>query len=207
MRSLGSDAELTDIEAAEIDDIRAFLDRHEIAYRGGFSKIVNAGKRLRYATSERQVRSIPFFTFSGASDYWNPKVQEDVYIKSQIGRYRVRGYGGARTLPHLSDLAFRRDLSGAGLGGDPVAAVEMGTEIGGLNGAKALTAFHAGDDRADELRRLVALDQAGGGDGVEHGGDCREHRRGRHERRPAGRGGAAGLPVLRAAASAGTSTT
>ena len=138
VRSLGSDAELTDIEAAEIDDIRAFLERHEIAYRGGFSKIVNAGKRLRYATSERQVRSIPFFTFSGASDYWNPKVQEDVYIKAQIGRYRVRGYGGARTLPHLSDLAFRRDLSGAGLGGDPVAAVEMGTEIGGLNGAKAL---------------------------------------------------------------------
>ena len=138
VRSLGSDAQLTDIEEAEVDDIRAFLDRHEIAYKGGFQKIVNAGKRLRYATSEQQVRSIPFFTFSGASDYWNPKVQEDVYVKAQIGRYRVRGYGGARTLPHLSDLAFKRDLSGAGAAGDPVVAVEMRTEIGGLNGAKAL---------------------------------------------------------------------
>ena len=138
VRSLGSDAQLTDIEEAEVDDIRAFLDRHEIAYKGGFQKIVNAGKRLRYATSEQQVRSIPFFTFSGASDYWNPKVQEDVYVKAQIGRYRVRGYGGARTLPHLSDLAFKRDLSGAGTAGDPVTAVEMRTEIGGLNGAKAL---------------------------------------------------------------------
>ena len=138
VRSLGSDAQLTDIEEAEVDDIRAFLDRHEIAYTGGFQKIVNAGKRLRYATSEQQVRSIPFFTFSGASDYWNPKVQEDVYVKAQIGRYRVRGYGGARTLPHLSDLAFKRDLSGAGAVGDPVVAVEMRTEIGGLNGAKAL---------------------------------------------------------------------
>ena len=107
---------------------------------------------LRYATSEQQVRSIPFFTFSGTSDYWNPKVQEDVYIKSQIGRYRVRGYGGARTLPHLSDLAFKCDLSSAGTAGDPVAAVEMYTEIGGLNGATAAQALDAGDDRADELR-------------------------------------------------------
>ena len=122
VRSLGSDAQLADIDSAEVDDIREFLDRHEIAYKGGFQKIENAGKRLRYATSEQQVRSIPFFTFSGTSDYWNPKVQEDVYIKSQIGRYRVRGYGGARTLPHLSDLAFKRDLSNAGTAGDPVAA-------------------------------------------------------------------------------------
>ena len=139
VRSLGSDAMLTDIDEAEVDDIRAFLDRYEIAFKGSLQKIVNAGKRLRYATSEQQVRSIPFFTFSGTSDYWNPKVQEDVYIKSQIGRYRVRGYGGARALPHLSDLAFKRDLSRAGTAGDPVAAVEMYTEIGGLNGAKPLT--------------------------------------------------------------------
>ena len=40
---------------------------------------------------------------SGASEYWNPKIQEDIYIKSQIGRYRIRGYGGARPLPHLAD--------------------------------------------------------------------------------------------------------
>ena len=136
--SLGSDAELTDIDAAEIDSIREFLDRYEISHKGSFQKVVNAGKRLRYGTSERQVRSIPFFTFSGKSDYWNPKIQEDVYIKSQIGRYRVRGYGGARELPHLADLAFRKDLSGAGRMGDPLKAVEMRTEIGGLNGAKPL---------------------------------------------------------------------
>ena len=144
VRTLGSDAELTDASAAELDGVREFLDRHEIAFKGAFRKIVNAGKRLRYATSERQVRSIPFFTFSGRSDYWNAKVQEDVYVKSQIGRYRVRGYGGARALPHLSDLAFRRDLSAVGaagspVAGDPVAAVEMRTEIGGLNGARPLS--------------------------------------------------------------------
>ena len=139
VQTLGSDAELSDIAATDLDGIREFLDRHGIAFKGAFQKVVNAGKRLRYATTERQVRSIPFFTFSGKSDYWNAKVQEDVYIKSQIGRYRVRGYGGARALPHLSDLAFKRDLFDAGTAGDPVTAVEMRTEIGGLNGAKPLS--------------------------------------------------------------------
>ena len=139
LNSLGSDATLTDTEQAEIDDIRAFLDRYEIPFKGSFQKVVNAGKKLRYGTSETPVRSIPFFTFSGQSDYWNQKVQEDVYIKSQIGRYRVRGYGGARAVPHLSDLAFRKDVTAAAIGDDPVTDVDMKTLIGGINGAKPLT--------------------------------------------------------------------
>ncbi|MDX1514033.1 MAG: glutamate synthase-related protein [Gammaproteobacteria bacterium] len=138
VQDLGSDAELTDIDSKEIDDIMAFLDRYELSFNGSFKKVVNAGKKLRYPTSEQQVRSIPFFTFSGNSEYWNPKVQEDIYIKSQIGRYRIRGYGGARALPHLSDLAFRKDLKDAGRNDDVVSSVEMYTEIGGINGAEPL---------------------------------------------------------------------
>ena len=138
LQELGSDAELTDLEEAELDSIMAFLDRYELPFTRRFQKIVNAGKKLRYATSERQVRSIPFFTFSGDSSYWNPKIQEDIYIKSQIGRYRIRGYGGARPLPHLADLAFRTDLSGAGRDADLLNKVALATEIGGLNGAEPL---------------------------------------------------------------------
>ncbi|MCH7555395.1 MAG: alpha-hydroxy-acid oxidizing protein [Proteobacteria bacterium] len=138
LESLGSDAMVTDVGAAEIDDIREFLDRYEINFKGGFQKIVNAGKNLRYDTTEEQVRSMPFFSFSGSSDYWNPKIQEDIHIKSQIGRYRVRGYGGARELPHLSDLAFKRDVSRAGAVADPVSRVSMRTLIGGKNGANPL---------------------------------------------------------------------
>ena len=138
MGALGSDAKLTDLPADELDDIREFLDRYEITFKGTFQKIVNAGQRLRYSTSEQPVRSLPFFTFSGASDYWNAKLQEDILIKSQIGRYRVRGYGGARALPHVSDLAFRADLSGAGADPDVLAKVNMRTQIGGLNGATPL---------------------------------------------------------------------
>ena len=138
MGALGSDSKLTDLPADELDDIRAFLDRYEIAYKGSFQKIVNAGRRLRYSTSEQPVRSIPFFTFSGASDYWNAKLQEDILIKSQIGRYRIRGYGGARALPHVSDLAFRKDLSGTGADPDVLSKVNMRTQLGGLNGATPL---------------------------------------------------------------------
>jgi glutamate synthase domain-containing protein 2 len=138
LQSLGTDAEVTDMPAAELDDIREFLARYEIGFKGDFQKIVNAGKGLRYGTSERQVRSLPYFTFSDHCDYWNPKVQEDVFVKSQIGRYRVRGYGGARSVPHLTDLAFRKDLAHSERVEDPVSRVKMDTLIGGKNGADPL---------------------------------------------------------------------
>ena len=138
VQDLGSDAMLTDTVAAEVDGILEFLDRYSISFKGTFQKIVNAGKKLRYGTSEQPVRSIPFFSFSGRSEYWNEKVQEDVFIKSQSGRYRIRGYGGARALPHLSDLAFRRDLSHAGSGANPIEEVNLYTEVGGINGANPL---------------------------------------------------------------------
>ena len=138
VQNLGSDATLTDMDGDERDDILAFLDRYHIPFTGSLQKIVNAGKHLRYATSEQQIRSIPFFNFSGSCGYWNRKVQEDIYVKSQIGRYRIRGYGGARTLPHLADLAFRADLGRAGQDPDVVSKVAMDTTIGGLHGAKPL---------------------------------------------------------------------
>ena len=138
VQSLGSDAMLVDAACEEIDAVMEFLARYGLSFAGTFKKIINAGKKLRYGTSEQQVRSIPFSTFSGASDYWNDKVQEDIQIKSQIGRYRIRGYGGARTLPHLADLAFRKDLSRAGSDPDVLSKVQMYTEIGGINGADPL---------------------------------------------------------------------
>ena len=136
--SLGSDAEQVDLESDEQDSILEFLDRYELKSPGQFKKIVNAGKKLRYDTAERQTRSLPFFGFSGKSEYWNAKIQEDIRIKARIGRYRIRGYGGSRPLPHLADLAFKQDLSHAGQDPDVVAKVHMYTEIGGINGAEPL---------------------------------------------------------------------
>ena len=138
VQDLGSDAMLTDVDAEELQSVYEFLDRYEIKAPKGFSKIVNAGKKLRYGTPETPMRSIPFNTFSGDSAYWNPKVQEDVTVKAQSGRYRIRGYGGARPLPHLSDIGFRKDLTQAGDDRDVVSKVRMATEIGGINGARPL---------------------------------------------------------------------
>ncbi len=135
---LGADAQITDTEAGEIDAIKAFLDRYKIAFNGSFQKIVNAGKKLRYGSNEQRTRSIAFPTFSGKSAYWNAKVQEDIHVKSQIGRYRIRGYGSARALPHLSDLAFKSDLTHAGNDVDVVSKIDMHTELGGINGANPL---------------------------------------------------------------------
>ena len=138
VQDLGSDAMLTDVDAEELQSVSEFLDRYGIKAPKGFSKIVNAGKKLRYGTPETPMRSIPFNTFSGDSAYWNPKVQEDVTVKAQSGRYRIRGYGGARPLPHLSDIGFRQDLTQAGDDRDVVSKVRMATEIGGINGARPL---------------------------------------------------------------------
>ena len=138
INSLGSDAETTDLPQDELDSIMEFLDAHEIAFKGTFQKVANAGKKLRYGTAEPQVRSIPFFQFSGKTDYWNSKVQEDVYIKSQIGRYRIRGYGGARALPHMSDIAFAKKVVPENIAPDVIDQVKMYTEVGGINGANPL---------------------------------------------------------------------
>ena len=138
IQSLGAAAMQTDMESAEDDELRALLDRYEIPFEGTFSKIVNEGGNLRYANPEPRRRAIPFFTFSGKSSYWNEKVQEDIYIKSKIGRYRIRGYGGARALPHLNDIAFKKDLSTAGSETDAVSKVNLHTEVGGRHGAKPL---------------------------------------------------------------------
>ncbi|MCP5088383.1 MAG: glutamate synthase [Rhodobacteraceae bacterium] len=138
INSLGSDAELIDLPADELGSIMEFLDKHEVPFTGTFQKIVNAGKKLRYGTAEPDVRSIPFFNFSGNADYWNKKVQEDIHIKSQIGRYRIRGYGTARALPHMSDIAFRKKIDPDKIDPNVVSTVNMRTEIGGINGAKPL---------------------------------------------------------------------
>ena len=139
LNSLGTDAQLIDLPDVERDDLLAFLDRYSISFGGSFQKIVNAGKKLRYPRTEPRVRQGPFFMASGSqSGYWNPKVQEDIFIRARIGRYRIRGYGASRALPHLTDIAFRKDLSALQPDRDVVGKVHLKTEIGGRSGATPL---------------------------------------------------------------------
>ena len=139
IQSLGNDALQTDISSDEVASVMEFLERYEISFKGELKKIVNAGQKLRYKSEEARTRPMPFFTFSGTADYWNRKVQEDIFIKSQIGRYRIRGYGASRPLPHFSDLAFKGDLSEAGVAADVLDKVNLETHIGDKSGAVPLS--------------------------------------------------------------------
>ena len=137
VQDLGADAALTDLDGDERDEILDFLDRHEIPFTGAFRKIACAGKQLRYSSTEPRLRSLPFFVTTGESPYWNAKVQEDIRVKATIGRYRIRGYGAGRPLPHLGDLAFKRDI-GADAGAEVIERVNLATRIGGKHGGKPI---------------------------------------------------------------------
>lgn len=135
VQSLGTDAALTELPGDEEQEVLAFLDRYEIPFTGRLQKIVNAGRNLRYPRTEPRVRVIPFFVGSERTDYWNAKVQEDISVKAQIGRYRIRGYGAARPLPHLNDIAFRHDLTTVEPDPDVVSRVQLASQLGGRFGA------------------------------------------------------------------------
>ena len=139
VESLGNDAMLVDPSSQDVDSVMEFLDCYNLKFKGKFKKAMCAGKLLRYGTSEPRIRNLPYYTFSGGKkDYWNPKIQEDIRVKSIIGRYRIRGYGASRHLPHFQDIAFKADLSEAGKDPDLLKKVNLRTFIGDKHGGKPI---------------------------------------------------------------------
>ena len=139
VESLGNDAVQVDVTSQDNDAVVEFLDKWGIRFKGTLKKIVCEGKQLRYGTAEPRLRNIPYYTFSGGDkEYWNPKTQEDIRVKSHIGRYRIRGYGASRHLPHFQDIGFKKDLSNAGKDPDVVSKVNLRTFLGDKHGGKPL---------------------------------------------------------------------
>ncbi len=138
LQSLGSDACEFDVSTVESSAVAEFLDKHHISHSGHFRKVGNAGTKLRYKGEEERIRPIPFFNFSGDAPYWNRKVQEDIFVKSKIGRYRIRGYGAARRLPHFSDIGFKADLSTPVDDENLLEKVKLDLQIGDKSGAHPL---------------------------------------------------------------------
>lgn len=139
VESLGNDAEMVAPTTADVASIREFLERYGLTFEGTFKKIVCAGRQLTFSTPEPRLRNMPYTRFAGSkADFWNAKVVEDIRVKAVIGRYRIRGYGAARHVPHLTDLAFRKDLSGAGSDPQRLVRVNLRTFIGGKHGGRAL---------------------------------------------------------------------
>lgn len=137
--SIGCDAMAIEAGSDEIDAVFEFLDRYGIAFNGTFKKVVNAGKDLNYGAPEPACPRLPFPVFSATSaPYWNEKIQQDIRVKSKIGRYRIRGYGTARHVPHFSDLAFKKEIGRALDGGQDFPPVNLRTMIGDRHGARAI---------------------------------------------------------------------
>ena len=136
--SLGADAKFTDPTEEDLAEITAFLKKYDIVFDGSFKKIVNAGTKLRYGVSEEISRPLPHTVFSDGDTYWNAKVVEDIHAKSHIGRYRIRGYGASKPVPHFSDIALKLDPSRIGVGSDPIKAVTLRTTLGDRFEAKPL---------------------------------------------------------------------
>ena len=138
IESLGNDTMIVDMDARERDEIMEFLERYQLKFDGDFTKIVNAGKKLRYANAEPRTRPQPFFVSSKSSNYWNSKVQEDIWIKGEVGRYRIRGYGASKPVPHLNDIAFVKDVSTRARP-EELAHINLKTTVGGRFGARPLS--------------------------------------------------------------------
>ena len=137
IESLGADTKEETPTGEDIDSIMEFLKAHDIEFSGTFRKIVCAGKDLKYAIPEPPSKRIPYPKFSGDDvPYWNDKVVEDAKVKAKIGRYRLRGFGASRPVPHFNDIAFKKPLTS--FDPDAVEKVNLRTFIGDRNGARAL---------------------------------------------------------------------
>ncbi|PPQ40553.1 GXGXG motif-containing protein [Rhodoblastus acidophilus] len=136
VQSFGADAKLGEMTPEEDADIRAFLNKYGIAFEGEFQKIVNAGTKLRYGVNEPIARPLPYTVAEGT--YWNAKVAEDIHAKAMIGRYRIRGYGAAKTVPHFNDIALKIDPERIQAASDALASVNLKTKLGDRSGAKPL---------------------------------------------------------------------
>ncbi|MBF0201093.1 MAG: alpha-hydroxy-acid oxidizing protein, partial [Desulfamplus sp.] len=151
--SLGSDAMVTTPSAEESDSVLSFLSTHGISFSGTFQKVISAGKDLSCGSPQPSMKPIPFTSFSSQdSPWWNVKVQQDIQLKSRMGRSRVRGYGTSRPVPHFDDIGFRKPLmetpwgeggpcprpQGVGHGGNTARYPDLRTFIGGRNGARPL---------------------------------------------------------------------
>lgn len=138
VQSLGSDAKLVEPSEEDVASVRAFLAKYGIDFSGTFKKIVNAGTKLRYGVNEPISRPLPHTVFSEADTYWNAKVAEDIHAKSLIGRYRIRGYGASKPVPHFGDIALKIDPARIAAASDALAKVRLATKLGDRHGAKPL---------------------------------------------------------------------
>ena len=71
-------------------------------------------------------------------DYWDKATVQDIRVKSDLGRYRVRGYGAFKHVPTFDDLTFALDPARLATIGPVDGKVNLRTELGGRYAAKPI---------------------------------------------------------------------
>ena len=144
IEGLGDDAMLTDISEEEVEEIRGIIDGYGIKGPAKWQKVISSQEHHRYQkyerseggeASERRPREM---VSASANGLWDGSVRDDIFAKSQIGRYRVRGYGAFRHLPTFDDLAFRFDPEKLSSLHDLRERCNLKTKLGGKFGGKPL---------------------------------------------------------------------
>jgi len=144
IEDLGADTQRIDLPASEEDEIRALLDRYEIKAPKAFRKIVSAQAGHHYATYERgesaqaDERPRPK-QIALPGELWTPRAVEEITVKAELGRYRVRGYGSFREMPTFDDITFNFDpdiITGLH---DVRSKCNLATKLGGKFGGKPLS--------------------------------------------------------------------
>jgi len=138
VQSLGSDAKVAETTPEDVASIREFLAKYGVEFSGTFTKIVNAGSKLRYGVNEPVSRPLPYTISENGGPYWNAKVAEDIQAKALIGRYRIRGYGASKAVPHFGDIALKIDPAKIQAASNALGTVNLATKIGDRNGGKPL---------------------------------------------------------------------
>lgn len=83
------------------------------------------------------VRTVPGPIPDG-STYWQREILRDIRTKSDIGRYRVRGYGAFKHLPTFDDLTFNFDPADLQKLDKVDGKVNLSTQLGGRYASKPI---------------------------------------------------------------------
>ena len=116
----------------------------------------------------------------GSSKIFTPEVINDIHIKAELGRYRMRGFSLFKKIPHWDDLTFLPGTLTRFVIEGYREKCETKTIIGPQGEASA-GARHSGLRHRHELRRAVLRGQDRAGPRRHHGGLRHLLGRGRHD--------------------------
>ena len=104
-------------------------------------------------------------TVLGRSKIFTPEVINDIHMKAELGRYRMRGFSMFKKIPHWDELVFLPGTLTRFVIEGYREKCETKTILGGALRAEADRARHPGLHHRHELRRAVARGEDGAREG------------------------------------------